>query len=92
MTQEENRSLIRITRTGAADSLSHLLDEGAKSSDRDIGEAQSGESPGVCKVLITASFMDINEDFEMAGDLLINMAGELKVSNSILIRHSARVW
>ncbi|KAL8691242.1 MAG: hypothetical protein Q9218_003482 [Villophora microphyllina] len=79
MTQEEQSPLGRAIRTDGADTLRRLLDEGAKPSDDDISEAQSGEFPEVCKVLITAGFMDINEDFEHAGDLLINTVWELKV-------------
>lgn len=89
--QEENSPLSRAIRTGDADTLGRLLDEGAKPSDDDISEAQSGEFPEVCKVLITAGFMDINEDFEHAGDLLINIVWELKVSRSVLFPQSAPV-
>ena len=91
MTQEENSPLSRAIRTGDADTLRRLLDEGAKPSDDDISEAQNGEFPEVCKVLITADFMDINEDFEHAGDLLINMVWELKVRSGVLLPQSARV-
>ena len=84
-TQEENSPLSRAIRTGDADTLRRLIDEGAKPSDDDISEAQNGEFPDVCKVLITAGFMDVNEDFEHAGDLLINMVWELKVSSSVLL-------
>ena len=90
MTQEEDSPLSRAIRSGDADTLRRLLDEGAKPSDDDISEAQSGEFPEVCKVLITAGSMDINEDLEHAGDLLINMVWELKVSSSVLLPHSAR--
>ncbi|KAI4264711.1 MAG: hypothetical protein L6R42_000194 [Xanthoria sp. 1 TBL-2021] len=79
ITQVEKSPLSRAIRTGDADTLRRLLDEGAKPSDDDISEAQNGEFPEVCKVLITAGFMDINEDSEHAGDLLINMVWELKV-------------
>ncbi|KAL8727519.1 MAG: hypothetical protein Q9166_005990 [cf. Caloplaca sp. 2 TL-2023] len=85
MTQEENSPLSRAIRTGDADTLRRLLDESAKPSDADISEAQNGEFPEVCKVLITAGFIDINEDFEHAGDLLINIVWELKVSSSALL-------
>ena len=89
MTQEEN-PLGRAIRTGDAEALRRLLENGAKPSDDDISEAQNGEFPEVCKVLITAGFMDINEDFEQAGDLLINMVWEVKVSSSVLLPPSAR--
>lgn len=91
MTQEEYSPLSRAIRTGDADTLARLLDEGAKPSDSDVSEAQNGEFLEVCKVLITTGFMDINEDFEQAGDLLINMVWELKVSSSVLLPQSARV-
>ena len=90
-TQEKTSAVSRAIRTGDADTLRRLLDEGAKPSDDDISEAQNGEFPEVCKVLIIAGFMDINEDFEHAGDLLINMVWELKVSSSALLPQSARV-
>ena len=91
MTQEENSPLSRAIKTGDADTLRRLLDGGAKPSGNDISEAQGGEFPEVCKVLITAGFMDVNDDFELAGDLLINMVWELKVSSSVLFPQSARV-
>lgn len=92
MTQKVNSPLSHATRTGDADTLRRLLDEGAKPSGDDISGAQNGEFPEVCKVFITAGFMDINEDFEYAGDLLINMVWELKVSSSgVLLPPSARV-
>ena len=91
MTQEENSPLSRAIRTGDADTLRRLVNIGAKPSDDDVSEAQNGEFPEVCKILITAGFMDVNEDFEHAGDLLINMVWELKVSSSVLLPQSARV-
>ena len=89
--EEENSPLGRAIRTGDADTLRRLLDEGARPSDDDISEAQNGEFPEVCKVLITAGIIDINEDFELAGDLLINMVWELKVRSSVLSPQSTRV-
>ena len=91
MAREENSPLGRAIRTGDADTLRRLLDEGARPSDDDISEAQNGEFPEVCKVLITAGLIDINEDFEHAGDLLINMVWELKVRSSILFPQLPRV-
>ena len=90
-TAEEYGPLSRAIRTGDADTVRRLLDEGAKPSFDDVHEAQNGEFPEVCKVLITAGLMDVNEDFEHAGDLLINMVWELKLRRSILLPHSARL-
>ena len=90
MTQEESSTLSRAIRTGDADTLRRLLDEGAKPSDDDISEAENGEFFEVCKVLITAGSMDINGHFGHAGDFLTNMVWELKVSISVPLPQSAR--
>ncbi|KAL6713991.1 hypothetical protein ACLMJK_008485 [Lecanora helva] len=79
ITQEQNSPLSRAIITGDAVTVRRILDEGGKPSDDDISEAQNGEFPEVCKILVTAGWIDINEDLEHAGDLLINMVWELKV-------------
>lgn len=92
VTHGEGSPLSRAIGTGDVDALRRLLAEGAKPSDDDISEAQNGEFPEVCKVLITDGFMDVNDDFEQAGDLLINMVWELKVSRVSFLPESGRVW
>lgn len=75
-----DRSLSEAVRTGDADTVRALLKAGEKPTEDDIDEAENGEFPEVCKVLISAGFMDSNRDFGSAGDLLINAVWELKVN------------
>ena len=58
------------------------LDEGAEASYEVIIEAY--DHPKIAQVLITAGAMDVNHDFEMAGDLLINAICARNVSSSDL--------
>jgi hypothetical protein len=56
------------------------LDEGAEASYEVIIEAY--DHPTIAQMLITAGAMDVNHDFEMAGDLLINAICGRNVSSS----------
>lgn len=70
--------MFRAAKNGHAAIVTFCLDQGVEVSDRVTDEAL--DFPEVCKVLITAGKMDVNEDLEMAGDLLINAVWEGKVS------------
>ena len=72
-------SLSEAIRTGDVDTVRARLAAGEKPTEDDIDEAEDGEFPEVCKVLIGAGYMDSNRDFGTAGDLLINAVWELKV-------------
>ena len=75
-----DRSLSDAIRTGDVDTVRARLTAGEKPTEDDIDEAESGEFPEVCKLLIGAGFMDSNRDFGSGGDLLINAVWELKVN------------
>lgn len=60
------------------DIVQFCLDQGAEASYEVIIEAY--DLPKIAQVLITAGAMDINHDYEMAGDLLINAVCGRKVS------------
>ena len=70
--------MFRAAKNGHAAIVTFCSDQGVEISARVIDEAL--EFPEVCKVLITAGTMDVNDDLEMAGDLLINAVWEGKVS------------
>ena len=75
-----DRSLSEAIRTGDVDTVRARLMAGEKPTEDDIDEAESGEFPEICKMLIGAGFMDSNRDFGSGGDLLINAVWELKVN------------
>lgn len=54
------------------------LDQGAEVPDDVISEAY--DFPEIAKLLITSGHMDVNHNFEMAGDLLINAVYSSEVS------------
>ena len=54
------------------------LDQGVEVPDDVISEAY--DFPEIAKLLITSGNMDVNHDFEMAGDLLINAVYSSEVS------------
>lgn len=58
------------------------LEQGAKPEYEVINE--SSEFPEVFKVLVTVGGLDVNYDFEIAGDMLINAVWELKVRLSLI--------
>ena len=78
--EDIDRSLSQGIRTGNVDTVRSCLAAGAKPTEEDVDEAESGEFPEVCKELIGAGAMDVNRDFGSGGDLLINAVWELKVS------------
>ena len=78
--EDIDRSLSQGIRTGNVDTVRSCLSAGAKPTEEDIDEAESGKFPEVCKELIGAGAMDVNRDFGSGGDLLINAVWELKVS------------
>ena len=84
MPKLSDRSLSEAIRTGDVDTVRARLTAGEKPTEDDIDEAESGEFPEVCKMLIGAGFMDSNRDFGSGGDLLINAVWELKVSRIIM--------
>ena len=65
------------TENNHADILELCIDKGADVSDLNLDDL---DFPEVIKILITKGGHDINEDWEMAGDLLINAVWELKVT------------
>ena len=77
---EENAPLDKMALAAAennhADILELCIDEGADVSDLSLDDL---DFPDVIKLLITKGGHDINEDWETAGDLLINAIWELKV-------------
>lgn len=79
--REEDAPLDKMAATAAennyADILELCIDEGADVSGLSLDDF---DFPDVIKILITKGGHDINEDWEMAGDLLINAVWELKVS------------
>ena len=81
MPEVSDRSLSEAIRTGDVDTVRARLKAGEKPNEDDIDEAEGGEFPEVCKMLIGAGFMDSNRDFGSAGDLLINAVWELKVNS-----------
>ena len=64
-----------------ADILELCIDEGGDVSDLSLDDL---DFPDVIKILITKGGHDINEDWEMAGDLLINAVWELKVTLQLI--------
>ena len=78
--EDIDRSLSQGIQTGDVDTVRSCLAAGAKPTEEDIDEAESGEFPEVCKELISVGAMDVNRDFGSGGDLLINAVWELKVS------------
>ena len=60
-----------------AEIVRFCLERGAKPEYEVINEAS--EFPEVFKVLVTVGGLDVNYDFEIAGDMLINAVWELKV-------------
>lgn len=79
--REEDPPLDKMALTSAgknhADVLELCIDEGADVSDFSLDDL---EFPDVIKMLITKGGHDINEDWETAGNLLINAVWELKVT------------
>ena len=67
----------RAAENNHVDILELCIDEGADVSDLSLDDL---EFPDVIKMLITKGGHDINEDWETAGDLLINAVWELKVT------------
>lgn len=63
------------------------LDEGAEASYEVITEAY--DLPKVAQVLVSAGAMDVNHDFEVAGDLLINAVCGGDVSASDFSLHKS---
>ena len=61
------------------DVVRFCLDQGAEASHEVITEAY--DLPDIAKVLITSGAMDVNYDYEMAGDLLINAVYARQVSH-----------
>ena len=70
--EDFDKSLNQGIKNGDADIVRSCLAAGAKPTEEDIDEAESGEFPEVCKKLIGAGAMDVNRDFGSGGDLLIN--------------------
>lgn len=70
--------MLRAAEKGQATVVRYCLEQGAKASDQVVSEAT--EFPEVFKVLVTAGEIDVNYDFETAGDMLINAVWEGKVS------------
>lgn len=78
--EAKGRSLSEAIKSGDVDTVRVRLRAGEKPNEDDIDDAESGEFPEVCKVLIGAGFIDSNRDFGSGGDLLINAVWELKVN------------
>ena len=77
--EDIDKSLSQGIKTGDVDTVRSCLAAGAKPTEEDVDEAESGEFPEVCKELIGAGAMDVNRNFRSGGDLLINAVWELKV-------------
>ena len=75
--EDIDKSLSQGIKNG--DIVRSFLAAGAKPTEEDIDEAESGEFPEVCKELVGVGAMDVNRDFGSGGDLLINAVWELKV-------------
>ena len=65
-----NTMLLTAARNDHPEIVQFCLDQGAEASYEVIDEAY--DHPQIAQVLITAGAMDVNHDFELAGDLLIN--------------------
>ena len=91
--EEENKNendtdvLSRAILKGDAATVRRLLDQGVQPKDDDVEEAAMAEFPEVTKVLIEDGYIDVNEDWEHAGDLLINMVCENKVSPQVFYQY-----
>ncbi|MCJ1425219.1 hypothetical protein MMC29_003107 [Sticta canariensis] len=70
------------------ETVRYCLEKGAKVSPLVVDEAS--EFPEVFKVLVTVGGLDVNEDFETAGDMLINAVWEQKLDfTKWLLEHGA---
>ena len=70
--------ILKAAEKGHAHVVRYCLERGAECSDAVINEATT--SPEVFKVLVENGGLDINEDWETAGDMLINAVWQLQVS------------
>lgn len=75
-----NTMILTAAENNHSDIVRFCVDQGAKASYEVIIEAY--DLPNVAKVLIVAGVMDVNHDYEAAGDLLINAVCGRKVSES----------
>lgn len=73
--------ILKAAEKNQYETVRYCLEKGAKVSPLVIDEAS--EFPEVFKVLVTVGGLDVNEDFETAGDMLINAVWEQKVGCNI---------
>lgn len=74
--------ILKAAEKNQYETVRYCLEKGAKVSPLVVDEAS--EFPEVFKVLVTDGGLDVNEDFETAGDMLINAVWEQKVGCNIL--------
>ena len=79
---------LKAAENGHAEIVRFCLERGAKP-DYDVIN-QASEFPEVYKVLVTVGGLDVNQDWETAGDMLINAAWELKVRSTSRIQEKER--
>ena len=80
--ENEIESMSRTVHEGDAETVRRLLDQGVIPTDDDVREADWGQFPEVTKILIEDGYIDVNDDWELAGDLLCNMVWEQRVSRN----------
>lgn len=69
--------ILKAAEKNQPETVRYCLEQGAKVSPLVVDEAS--EFPEVFKILVTVGGLDVNEDFETAGDMLINAVWEQKV-------------
>lgn len=74
--------LVKSAQYAQPEIVQHCLEQGARITSYVVDEA--ADVPEIYKILVTVGGLDVNEDYGLAGDILINAIWEQKVGSNHL--------